>query len=57
MQEPEQDYERYEDDEDYEDYDSRDSIAEHLIRWVPPITAIVCAGIALWGFVYYQFFL
>ena len=44
------------DDEDYEDYDSRDSIAEHLIRWVPPITAIVCAGIARWGFVYYQFF-
>lgn len=57
VQEPEQDYEGYEDDEDYEDYDSRDSIAEHLIRWVPPITAIVCAGIALWGFVYYQFFL
>ena len=26
-----------------------------LVRWVPPITAIVCAGIALWGFVYYQF--
>lgn len=49
--EPEPDYE-----EDEED-DSRDSIAEHLIRWVPPITAIVCAGIALWGFVYYQFFL
>ena len=33
----------------------RDGIAETLVRWVPPITAIVCAGIALWGFVYYQF--
>ena len=41
------------DDEDIED--ARDGIAETLIRWVPPITAIVCAGIALWGFVYYQF--
>ena len=29
--------------------------APALVRWVPPITAIVCAGIALWGFVYYQF--
>ena len=32
-----------------------DSIAETLIRWVPPITAIVCAGLALCGFVYSQF--
>lgn len=46
------------DEDDYdEDEDSRDGIAETLIRWVPPITAIVCAGIALWGFVYYQFIL
>lgn len=44
-----------EDDEDYED--SRDSVAEALIRWVPPITAILCAAIALFGFVYYQFVL
>ena len=44
--------------EDYEEEDdSRDGIAETLIRWVPPITAIVCAGIALWGFIYYQFIL
>ena len=41
--------------DDYEEEDARDSIAETLIRWVPPITAIVCAGIALWGFVYSQF--
>ena len=44
-----------EDDEDVET--ARDSVAETLIRWVPPITAIICAGIALWGFVYYQFVL
>ena len=25
--------------------------------WVPPITAIVCAAVALCGFVYYQFVL
>ena len=42
-------------DEDAEMEDARDSVAETLIRWVPPLTAIVCAGIALWGFVYYQF--
>ena len=41
--------------DDYEEEDPRDSIAETLIRWVPPITAIVCAGIALCGFVYSQF--
>ena len=41
--------------DDCEEEDPRDSIAETLIRWVPPITAIVCAGIALWGFVYSQF--
>ena len=37
--------------------DERDSVAEALIRWVPPITAIVCAAVALCGFVYYQFVL
>ena len=42
-------------DEDYED--DRDSVAEALIRWVPPITAIICAAVALCGFVYYQFVL
>ena len=41
--------------DDCEEEDPRDSIAETLIRWVPPITAIVCAGIALCGFVYSQF--
>ena len=47
-----------EEDEEYEEYeDSRDGVAEALIRWVPPITAILCAAIALCGFVYYQFVL
>ena len=45
----------YDDEEEYED--ERDSMAEALIRWVPPITAIVCAAVALCGFVYYQFVL
>ena len=44
-----------EDCEENEPNDARDSVAETLIRWVPPLTAIVCAAIALWGFVYYQF--
>ena len=44
-----------EEDEEYED--ERDSVAEALIRWVPPITAIICAAVALCGFVYYQFML
>ena len=43
--------------DDCEEEDPRDSIAETLIRWVPPITAIVCAAVALCGFVYYQFVL
>ena len=47
--------EQYDDPDDEDTEDARDGIAETLIRWVPPITAIVCAGIALWGFVYYQF--
>ena len=42
-------------DEDYED--DRDSVAEALIRWVPPLTAVICAAVALCGFVYYQFVL
>ena len=45
------------DDLDEEEEDDRDSVAEALIRWVPPITAIVCAAVALCGFVYYQFML
>ena len=45
------------DDLDEDEEDDRDSVAEALIRWVPPITAIVCAAVALCGFVYYQFVL
>ena len=44
-----------EDTEEEEQTEPRDGVAETLIRWVPPLTAILCAGIALWGFVYYQF--
>ena len=33
------------------------AVAETIIRWIPPLTALICAGIALSGFVYYQFFL
>ena len=44
-----------EDEEDEED--DRDPMAENIIRWVPPVTALICAGIALYGFIYYQFFI
>ena len=44
-----------EDTEEEEQTEAHDGVAETLIRWVPPLTAIICAGIALWGFVYYQF--
>ena len=43
--------------QDEEDEDDRDPVAENIVRWVPPLTALICAGIALYGFVYYQFFL
>ena len=46
-----------EDEEDEDEEDDRDPVAENIIRWVPPVTALICAGIALYGFVYYQFFL
>ena len=42
---------------DEEEEDDRDPVAENIVRWVPPITALICAGIALYGFLYYQFFL
>ncbi len=50
------------DDESYDDYDEeeedpRDVIAENLIRWVPAITALLCAGIAIAGFCYCYFVL
>lgn len=43
--------------EDEYDDEPEDAVAEAIIRWVPPLTALICAGIALSGFVYYQFFL
>ncbi|MBU3818993.1 MAG: hypothetical protein H9864_01195 [Candidatus Faecalibacterium intestinavium] len=46
----------YEEEEE-EDDEPEDAVAETIIRWIPPLTALICAGIALSGFVYYQFFL
>ena len=43
--------------EDEYDDEPEDAVAEAIVRWVPPLTALICAGIALSGFVYYQFFL
>ena len=45
----------YGDDEDYEEeLDPRDERAEAIIRWVPALTAVICAAIALGGFLYCQ---
>ncbi len=41
--------------EQYED--PRDHIAELLIRWVPAGTALLCAAIAMGGFIYCKLFL
>lgn len=43
--------------EEEEEEEPEDAVAEAIIRWIPPLTALICAGIALSGFVYYQFFL
>ena len=42
----EEEYEEYDD----EEMDPRDVIAEKIIRWAPPITAVLCAIVALIGF-------
>lgn len=39
-------------DEDAEEYDPRDERAEAIIRWVPALTVLICAAIALGGFLY-----
>lgn len=42
---------RYEpEEEEYEEEDPRDVIAGHIIRWAPPITAVLCALVAVIGF-------
>lgn len=41
----------YEEYEEYGEEDPRDVIAERIIRWAPPITAILCAVVALVGFI------
>jgi hypothetical protein len=46
------------DDEDEDDEEEeRDVLSENIIRWVPPVAALLCAGIALSGFVYCRFLL
>lgn len=47
----------YEPEDDEDDDEPRDAVAENIIRWVPPLTALICAGIALSGFIYCRFIL
>lgn len=54
---PRYDDESYHDYDDQEEEDPRDVIAENIIRWVPAITALLCAGIAIAGFCYCYFVL
>lgn len=42
---------------DEDDEDGQDAVAENIIRWVPPLTALICAAIALSGFIYCRFIL
>lgn len=37
--------------------EASNALAENIIRWVPPFAALICAGIALSGFVYCRFLL
>ena len=44
--------------EEYEEYeDDPDELARNIIRWAPPITLVLCAIIAMGGYVWYQIFL
>ena len=48
-------YEANEDADDYDEdasQDPRDVVAENIIRWVPALTVLICAAIALGGFLY-----
>ncbi len=47
-----QDTRKTHNDDDYEIIDPRDEIAENIIRWVPVATALLCAIIAIGGFMY-----
>jgi hypothetical protein len=42
---------------EYEEEEPGNALAENIIRWVPPFAALICAGIALSGFVYCRFLL
>jgi hypothetical protein len=48
---------RPEPDDAPEQADPRDALAENILRWVPALTALVCALIAFGGFFYCQFIL
>ena len=39
------------------EYDDRDELARSIIRWAPPITLVLCAIIAMGGYVWYQIFI
>ncbi len=54
---PQPAYEPDEDEPEEDEDDFQDTVAENIIRWVPPITALICAAIALSGFVYCRFIL
>jgi hypothetical protein len=43
--------------EEDEEEEPGNALAENIIRWVPPFAALICAGIALSGFVYCRFLL
>jgi hypothetical protein len=43
--------------EEEEPEEASNALAENIIRWVPPFAALICAGIALSGFVYCRFLL
>jgi hypothetical protein len=40
-----------------EEEEPGNALAENIIRWVPPFAALICAGVALSGFVYCRFLL
>ncbi|MBQ5755516.1 MAG: hypothetical protein IIV90_07575 [Oscillospiraceae bacterium] len=45
------------DEEEYYDDDDPDELARSIIRWAPPITLVLCAIIAMGGYVWFQIFL
>lgn len=52
-----QDEEENGDEDYYYGEDDPDELARSIIRWAPPITLVLCAIIAMGGYVWYQLFL